>query len=123
MSEEAINIVSELMASNPTITALAIVSSKDQVLWQTSGWNIQGSRIISAWMNREPSVIVQGVKYSTFQAEPEKFIAKNLFGYGYIVATPLTNELFLVAYVAPEGDPKAAFVDLYNAAIRIRKVI
>ena len=123
MSEEAINIISELMTSNPTITALAIVSSNDQVLWQTPSWNIQGSRIISAWMNREPNIIVQGVKYSTFQAEPEKFIAKNMFGYGYIVATPLTNELFLVAYVTPEGDPKAAFVDLYNAAIRIRKVI
>lgn len=123
MSEEAIYIINELMIQNPMITALAIVSSSDQVLWQTPSWNIQGSRIISAWTNREPSIVVQGVKYSTFQAEPEKLIAKNLFGYGYIVATPITSELFLVAYVIPDGDPKAAFVDLYNAAIKIRKII
>lgn len=81
------SIIIQLQGKNPNVTAVAIISLEGQVMWQTSNWNVvdDAPNLIAAWRDKAPSILVQGIKYSTLSATDERLVATNISGMGHII--------------------------------------
>ena len=109
------NIIAKLQQINPSIGAITVYDwQKNQILYQSAEWDITQDLgpILSVWMESQPSVLVQGIKYSTLQCTPERFVAQNLQGQGAILGANYQNRLIVIAWVAPDGDPGHAYRDI-----------
>ncbi|MHA1263768.1 MAG: hypothetical protein ACTSRS_00890 [Candidatus Helarchaeota archaeon] len=113
-------IIRELMASNNTITAATVLTPEGQVVYQTSNWDISSDVIglLNSWRQQAPSVVVQGIKYSTLQCTPERLVSTNILGQGHIVASSERNRI-LLAYVTPDGGAGVAYMDVARALSQI----
>lgn len=101
------------MATNNTITAVTYTSMEGSVIYQTSNWDISPDVIgvLNSWRQQSPSVLVQGIKYSTLQCTPERLVSTNILGQGHIVASSEKNRI-LLAYVTPDGGAGIAYMDV-----------
>ena len=105
--------VRELMNSNNTITAVTYLSPDGNVIYQTSNWDISSDiiSVLNSWRQQSPSVVVQGIKYSTLQCTPERLVSTNILGQGHIVASSERDRI-LLAYVTPDGGAGIAYMDV-----------
>ncbi|NVM54071.1 MAG: hypothetical protein HWN66_10260 [Candidatus Helarchaeota archaeon] len=123
MSDDAANIdyiVRDLMSGNSTITAATLLTQEGNVVFQTSNWDISSDIIgvLNSWRQQSPSVVVQGIKYSTLQCTPERLVSTNILGQGHIVASIESNRI-LLAYVTPDGGAGVAYMDVARALSQI----
>jgi hypothetical protein len=116
-------VVKNLFGKNKTIGAVAILDYNGRVLYTTQNWRVDGSRVINSWRRREPSVLVQNVKYSTLQATEERLVATNVYGKGHIVMSTIRGKGMLIAYVLPKGDAQSSYADITRTADQISHVI
>ncbi len=113
-------IIRELINSNNTITAATLLTPEGNIVFQTSNWDISSDIIgvLNSWRQQSPSVIVQGIKYSTLQCTPERLVSTNILGQGHIVASSERNKI-LLAYVTPDGGAGVAYMDVARALSQI----
>jgi hypothetical protein len=109
--------VKRLLASNNTVTAVTIVDGAGGVLYQTNNWDITSDiiTILSSWRQQQPSIVVQGIKYSTLQCTPERLVATNIMGQGHIVCANFKDQYITIAYVTPDGGAGVAYMDVARA--------
>lgn len=117
------SISNNLMQSDPNITAIALVGMNGGIIYQTQNWTIQGPDIISAFSNKSPSVVVQGIKYSTINATEDRMIATNIKGMGHLVVTAVGQKALFVCYLTSQGSPQTAYIAADRAARELNKVI
>ncbi|MHA1310087.1 MAG: hypothetical protein ACTSWR_05450 [Candidatus Helarchaeota archaeon] len=118
------NIIKELQNQNNTIGAVTVYNwQQNQILYQSSEWDITQDlgTILSAWTESQPSILVQGVKYSTLQCTPERLICQNLQGQGSIVGANIQNRLIIISWVSAEGAPGDAYRDLTITLDKIKQ--
>ncbi|MFX1295534.1 MAG: hypothetical protein ACFFD2_11885 [Promethearchaeota archaeon] len=106
-------LIRELMNTNTTITAVTYISPDGNIIYQTSNWDISSDTIgiLNSWRQQSPSVVVQGIKYSTLQCTPERLVSTNILGQGHIVASSERNRI-LLAYITPDGGAGIAYMDV-----------
>lgn len=109
--------VKRLLAANNTVTAVSIVDGAGSVLYQTNNWDITSDiiTILSSWRQQQPSIVVQGIKYSTLQCTQERLVATNIMGQGHIVCANFKDQYITIAYVTPDGGAGVAYMDVARA--------
>jgi len=117
------SISNNLMQSDPNITAIALVGMNGGIIYQTQNWTIQGPEMISAFSNMSPSVVVQGIKYSTINATENRMIATNLKGMGHLVVTAVGQKALFICYLTSQGSPQTAYIAADRAARELNKII
>lgn len=106
--------ITKLISSNDTITAVTIVNGAGNIIYQTSNWDITSDviSVLNAWRKQEPSIIVQGIKYSTLQCTQERLVATNIMGQGHIVCANFKDAVITIAYITPDGGAGIAYMDI-----------
>ena len=107
-------IANDLMQLVPDIIALAIVDKDKNIAYSTDNWDISAelSNISLGWSTLKlPSINISGVKYITLQIEVDTLVATSVQGEGHIVGFK-DEEWKIITYIVPEGDRKAAIVEL-----------
>lgn len=117
------SIANNLMQSDPNITATALVGMNGGIIHQTQNWTVQGTDIVSAFTNKTPSVVVQGIKYSTINATQDRMIATNIKGMGHLVVAAVGQKALFVCYITNQGSPQTAYIAADRAAREINKII
>jgi len=118
------NIVNELKQINPTIGAVTIYNwQQNQIIYQSPEWDIVQDlgTILTTWTEGGPSIMVQGIKYSTLQCTPERLVCQNLQGQGAIVGANYQNTIIIIAWVSADGPPGDAYRDLTRALDKIKQ--
>ena len=104
--------VNNLMQSEPTIIAVAVISGKD-IVYSTDNWDISADvgRVVSSWSSMNAQfIMISGVKYSLLQCTTERLVATSIRGEGHIVGAK-DDEHKVIAYVEPDGPMNAAYMD------------
>lgn len=118
-------IIAELQQVNPAIGAVTVYDwQKNQILYQSSEWEISQDigTILTAWTESEPSINVQGIKYSTLQCTAERYVGQNLQGQGAIVGGNHNNQLIVITWVSADGDAGGAYRDITKAMDKMKQV-
>jgi predicted regulator of Ras-like GTPase activity (Roadblock/LC7/MglB family) len=119
MSEHIQAWVNYLMQVDNTILAVAVVRNDGTVVYSTTNWTINGAEIVNIVQSKSPSVVIQGVKYSTIQATEHHLVATNIRGQGSIAISAARDKGFVVAYISPQGDVQLAYVEVSKASANI----
>ncbi|MBD3228645.1 MAG: hypothetical protein GF329_10715 [Candidatus Lokiarchaeota archaeon] len=117
-------IVSSLQNEYPSIGAVTVYDwQKNQIYFQSEAWDISEDlgTILTAWQESKPSIMVQGIKYSTLQCTPERLVCRNLQGQGAIVGANYNNQLIMIAWVSADGDPGNAYRAVTKSMDEIRQ--
>ena len=104
--------VYNLMQSEPTIIAVAVLRGKD-IIYSTDNWDISADvgRVVSSWASMNAQfIMISGVKYSLLQCTTERLVATSIRGEGHIVGAK-DEEHKIIAYVEPDGPMNAAYMD------------
>nr|MDO8098234.1 hypothetical protein [Candidatus Njordarchaeota archaeon] len=123
MSSQIEGVVRNLFTVNDTIGAIAVLDNNGRVIYATENWKVNGDELINSWRNKDASVTIQNVRYSTLQTTEERLIATNVTGKGHIVMSTVGDKGILIAYVLPKGDPAGSYADVCRTANMIRRVI
>ncbi len=113
--------VNYLMASEPSVIAVAIVEGRD-VVYSTDNWDVTPDigRVLSAWSSMNAQfIMISGVKYSMLQCTTERIVATSIRGEGHIVGSK-DEERRLIAYVEPDGPMNAAYMQAARALAMLR---
>lgn len=120
MAENIAQIISALMSRNQDIGAVAIISKDGNLVYSTGNWQINPSEVLDAITKRSPSIVVQGVKYSTLTATDDSYVATNVTqGLGHVVAAAISKKGWIVSYVGPNGDKGNVLRELFNASSQL----
>ena len=119
MSEHVQACVNYLMQVDKTIMAVAVVRNDGALAFTTSNWTIVGGEILTAAHSKPPSVVIQGVKYSTIQATEHHLVATNVRGQGSIVICAARDKGYVIAYISPQGDVQMAYTEIAKASANI----
>jgi len=119
MSEQIEAWVRYLQEVDRTITAVAVLRRDGTVVYSTPNWTITGSEIMEAFRNKAPSIVIQGVKYSTLQVTEHHLVATNVQGQGHIVMAAARDKGYVIGYVHPQGDVQSAYLELAKASANI----
>lgn len=112
-SQDYAQIISELMEYVPDIIAVAVVEG-NELAYSTDNWDISAeiNTINSGWTSlKAPFFVISGVKYTTLRLEIDSLVATSVKGEGHIIGFKDEN-IKIISYVTPEGDQKAAIVEL-----------
>ncbi len=103
--------VRNLMATEPSIIAVAVIEGKSNIVYSTDNWDISQDidRVISSWTGQNAQfIMINNVKYSILQMTDERLTATSIRGMGHIVAAK-DDERKVIAYVQPDGDMRTAY--------------
>lgn len=98
----------------PDVYAVAIVEGSENILCSTDNWDISEDvkNVNFCWDAREaPFIHMSGVKYTMLECEIDSMVATSIRGEGHIVGVK-NEDLRIISYLAPDGDRKAAIVEL-----------
>lgn len=119
MSEHIEAWVNYMQQVDSTIMAVSVIKNDGSVVFTTPNWTIVGSEIINAIQRKPPSIVIQGVKYSTIQATDHHLVATNVRGQGSVVIAAARDKGYVVAYISPQGDVQGAFIEIAKASANI----
>ena len=102
------SVLNALLQDYPDAVAAVIADASGKVMHSTDNWNVSKdiSRVLSSWrMGNAQFVMVQDVKYSIIQMEPERLIATNFKRQGHLVgAAAPGGEYYIIAYISPDAE-------------------
>ena len=102
------SVVQTLMQDYPDAVAVAVIDGSNKILYSTDNWDVRKDigRVMSSWrMANAQFVMIQDVKYSIIQMEPERLIATNFKRQGHLVGAAAPNsEAYVLAYISPDAE-------------------
>jgi hypothetical protein len=114
------SVVNKLQHHYKDAKSVAIISKSGKLLYSTKNWNIKSDikSLLTSWTsNSTQSVIVDSIRYSIVQMEPERFIATNRHKKGHLIgATSPDRGNYMVAQISPKA--KGWFHLAYPAVAR-----
>ncbi|WEU39983.1 MAG: hypothetical protein OdinLCB4_005805 [Candidatus Odinarchaeum yellowstonii] len=105
------------------IGATAVIKMTGEIIYQSPNWSVDGVHAINVYKNREPSIIIQGVKYSVIDVNEDRLIATNVGGQGHIVGAVAGGKALLIGYVSPNGDARTAYIQIDKTARQLSKIL
>ena len=108
--------MNQIMQMDPNITAVTAVNAAGAIVMQTQNWDLTPDlpTIMGVWQGGGGSLNIQGIKYITLEATPERLVGTNVQGQGSIVGMSLGTGK-IIAYVAPQGEPRGALQVMIEA--------
>jgi len=97
--------ISNLEKVLPFIKAVAIIETKEDVVYISKDWNIKSDlhNLNSTWASlRTGNIIISGVKYITRACTNDRFIATSLKKDGHLIAVK-DDERMMLALIEPDG--------------------
>ena len=116
-------LILQFIENNKTVLAAALIDMNGNILWQTDNWTLSGPDVISCFKERNPSITIQGIKYSMLTISEDSLIAMNMEGQGYIIGAPINSKALLIVYSTAEGDPKLVYTELSKLAYKIKETL
>lgn len=128
MSIDYAGLVASLQQQNPEILAVVVVGQDNSVVYQTNNWDVSEEigKITSGLRagGGTQAIHLQGVKYSCFQAQADRLVAKNIGGQGAIVGAKTPNDEYVIGYISAEGAEHimdgSAYMDISRCAEQMR---
>lgn len=110
------------MIKEGTIQALVIVNINDgSVYWTSGNWELNGPEFLKAWAEKQPSVTVQGIKYSVIDITDDRLVATNVKGQGHAVAAKCPTQPYVfIAYSSANVSVKDAYTGTAKLAISFK---
>ena len=100
-----------------SIVAMAIIDiTTGNITWTTDNWAIDSHAIMQAWSQRAPSIVVQGVKYSTLQVLDDRFIGTSIKGHGHLLLAKCPTSFAIVAWSPSNQEARGAFTGVAKLA-------
>ncbi|MFX1327539.1 MAG: hypothetical protein ACFE91_05270 [Promethearchaeota archaeon] len=114
------SVVSKLQKHYPDATDVVIVDRKGKILYSTSKWDVKKdiNGVLTSWASGSAQfVVLNDIRYSILQMEPERFIGTNRQKKGHLIgaATP-DGDKYMLAHVRPKA--KGWFHMAYPAVAR-----
>jgi hypothetical protein len=122
------SIIKELQKDYSDAANVAITDTSGKVLYSTENWNIEGDikGVLSSWAsNSAQFVLMNGIRYSILQMEPERFIATNRDNKGHLIGACCPDgSKYVLAHIKPKakGWYHLAYPTLARAAAMMTKV-
>ena len=114
------SVVNKLQKHYPDATDVVIVSNKGKVLFSTSKWDVKKdiNDVLANWSsNTAQFVVLNGIRYSILQIEPERFIGTNRQKKGHLIgAVTPDGDKYMLAHIRPKA--KGWFHMAYPAVAR-----
>ena len=109
------------LIGNGTIRALAIIDLTSGTLqWTTDNWSIDPHAILQAWSSNAPSIVVQGVKYSTLQVMQDRFVSTSIRGQGHFLLAKCPTNYAIVAWSPSDQEARLAYTEVAKLAATYR---
>ena len=106
---------------NGTVRAMAIIDlTSGGLQWTTDNWTIDSHAILQAWSSRAPSIVVQGVKYSTLQVLDDRFVATSIRGQGHFLLAKCPTNFAIVAWSPSDQEARGAYTEVAKLAATYR---
>jgi len=100
-----------------SIVAMAIIdTTTGNITWTTDNWAIDSHAIMQSWAQRAPSLVVQGVKYSTLQVLEDRFIGTSIKGHGHFLLAKCPTNFAIVAWSPSDQEARGAFTGVARLA-------
>ncbi|MFX1305722.1 MAG: hypothetical protein ACFFBF_04280 [Promethearchaeota archaeon] len=114
------SVVNKLQKHYPDATDVVIVDKKGKILYSTSKWDVKKdiNGVLAGWASGSAQfVVLNDIRYSILQMEPERFIGTNRQKKGHLIgaATP-DGDKYMLAHVRPKA--KGWFHMAYPAVAR-----
>ncbi|MHA1917865.1 MAG: hypothetical protein ACTSUV_06100 [Candidatus Ranarchaeia archaeon] len=117
-------LLQELFSANQFVSAAVVLNLKGEIIDSEGEWEVNGSEIIESLGSKKlPSLIVQGIKYSTFQHDEIKYIGSNMQGQGHVICAKAGKKAWIITYHPPDGDVKEGYRDVFNLSQKMKEVV
>ena len=117
------DVINELLQKNTSIGALVVIKNDGSVVYSFGQWQVDGAALINSIKNKDPSVTIQGVKYSTLTNTGTTYLATNIQGQGHVVGAAIGDKGWIIAYVGANADRKVASKDVFETASKLVNAI
>ena len=117
------NAINELIQKNTNIGAVVVIKKDGSIVYSFGQWQVDGPALLNSIKNKDASVTIQGVKYSTLTNTEDSYIATNIKGQGHVIAAAIGDKGWIVAYVGANADKSAALRDVFNTAAKLVNTI
>lgn len=102
------SVVNNLQKHYKDAESIAIISNNGKILYSTKNWNIKSdvNNLLASWASGSAqSVMLNSIRYSIVQMEPERFIATNRHKKGHLIgATTIPDrEKCMIAHIKPKA--------------------
>lgn len=121
------SVVNKLQKHYPDAAEVAVVDKEGKVLFSTSKWDVKKDikDVLAKWASGNAQfVTLDGIRYSTLQMEPERFIGTNRKNKGHLIgASTPDRKNYMVAHIKPKakGWFHMAYPAVARAAAMLRK--
>jgi len=114
------SVVSKLQKHYPDASDVAIIDKSGKILYSTTKWDIKKDikDVLTSWASGNAQfVILDGIRYSILQMEPERFIGTNRKKMGHLIgASTPDGTKYMIAHIRPKA--KGWFHMAYPAVAR-----
>ncbi len=114
------SVVSKLHKHYPDASDVAIVDKNGKILYSTSKWDVKKDikGVLASWVSGNAQfVVLNGIRYSILQMEPERFIGTNRKKKGHLIGASVPDgDKYMVAHIRPKA--KGWFHMAYPAVAR-----
>jgi len=97
------NVLKTLQKSYSYVDKILILKNNGKILYSTNNWNVKEDikGFLSSWASGNAQfVIMDGVKYSILQMEPERFVGTNRQKKGHLIgAATAERDKYLIAHI------------------------
>jgi len=121
------SVVSKLQKHYPDASDVAIIDKSGKILYSTTKWDIKKDikDVLTSWASGNAQfVILDGIRYSILQMEPERFIGTNRKKKGHLIgASTPDGTKYMIAHIRPKakGWFHMAYPALARAAAMLKK--
>lgn len=119
-------VLKTLQKSYSYIDKILVLEHSGKIEFSTENWNVKGDidGLLSNWASGNAQfVMVDGVKYSILQMEPERFVGTNRHNKGHLIgATTDDRDKYLIAHVTnkAKGWMHKAYPTVARAAVALK---
>ncbi|MFX1295457.1 MAG: hypothetical protein ACFFD2_11495 [Promethearchaeota archaeon] len=110
------SVITNLLQMDPNIIAVTVIDANGTIIMQTENWDLSADipGIFKIWQGGGGSLNIQGIKYITLEAIPERLVGTSVQGHGSIIGMSVGTGK-IIAYVSPSGEPRSALQTMIEA--------
>ncbi|MFX1297734.1 MAG: hypothetical protein ACFFD2_23165 [Promethearchaeota archaeon] len=120
-------IVKKLQKAYSGVADVVVVNKSGKILFSTKNWNVKGDIkevLANWWSGNAQFVVMNKIRFSVLQMEPERFIATNRKKKGHLIgASTPDGDKYVIAYIKPKakGWYHMAYPAVARAAAMMKK--
>jgi hypothetical protein len=101
------SIIKDLQKDYSDAANIVVADNSGKLLYTTDNWNVEGDikAVLSSWASTNAQfVLMNGIRYSILQMEPERFIATNRDNKGHLIGACCPDgSKYVLAHIKPKA--------------------